>query len=491
MISDKLKIIILSAIAFILFGAIVLVEIRLGLRLPEIFVEKPFVPANITVFPNRIIGPLPGIWRSFSQGGEEPGKRMLQPTVASMRRIKSYYIRLDHIFDDDYYAVVKGRKADNTLLLDWTRLDQTVADISAMGAKPMFSLSYMPRLIAGSKIGVPANWQDWQDLVKQTVEHYSKQFTDVYYEVWNEPSLPSFGQWRMYGEKDYRVLYEQSVLGASKAQEVYNYKIGGPAIPELDPRWIELLFDYVLQKNLRLDFISWHRYGLDPAVYLNDVYEINVLTEMPRYQKFKNTEKIITEWGPNSYKDTVYSSPVSASHAVAVLRQLLDKVNYAYAFEVKDGSGQGSYGWGLLTHESLGLREKPRFYLYEWLADLFGNRVELIGEGSQITGFAMRSDRLVTVILSNFMPGNAQEENFQAAFGELAGGKYRLLVQELFKEPKEQELDVSSNSIVLNINLPAYSVARLQLTKIAGLEPAESTSSALGNLTYEATKDRF
>ena len=55
-----------------------------------------------------------------------------------------------------------------------------------IGAQVVGGLSYMPSVIADSKIDLPKDWNDWQNLVKQTVEHYSADMEGVYYEVWNE-----------------------------------------------------------------------------------------------------------------------------------------------------------------------------------------------------------------------------------------------------------------------------------------------------------------
>lgn len=487
---EKISLLILIFLSLILFGGIFWVERQLKIRIPEVYIEKPFVPANIIINVDREFGQLPGIWRALAQGGEEPGKRMLQSTVNFIKRIKPYYIRLDHIYDDNYYRVVRGRNSDGSLRLDWSKLDATVNDILSMGAKPFFSLSYMPGLIADSLIGIP-NWSDWQDLVRQTVEHYSSQIDGVYYEVWNEPSLPMFGNWKMYGAKDYRKLYYYTVLGANQAKGVKPFKIGGPAIPELDPIWIKLLFDYVSENNLRLDFISWHRYSFDPEQFVRDVEEINVLTDDPKYKRFVNIEKVITEWGPNSYKDTVYSSSVGASHLVAVMRKLLDEVSFIFTFEVKDGPAQGNVGWGLLTHESVGIKEKPRFYLFNWLADFEGKRLEVLGEGSQITGLAVKKDREVKVILTNYNPYGPQEESFLVTFAGLGGGKYRFLKQQLFQPPEEQEIEVG-NSFSLNLTMPSYSVVRLRLTKISGLESGPSAgTSGFGKIYFKANEDKF
>jgi len=442
---------------------IVLVEQKLGLKLPEIFLEQPFAAANIVVNTDKELGDLPRIWPALGQGGEERGN-MIKPTVSYLKRLKPSYIRLDHIFDDDYYGVVQGRKAGGSLQLNWTKLDDVVVDINSTGAKPFLSLSYMPGTIAASKIDVP-NWRDWQDLIRQTVEHYSAKYDNVYYEVWNEPSLPMFGSWKMFGSKDYRLLYQYAVAGASQAVAVHPYKIGGPAIPEMDDKWISLLFDFAIDKNLRLDFISWHRYNFDPNRFNQDIEEINVLTSEPKYQQFTNIEKIITEWGPNSEKDSVYSSGVAASHMVAVVRQLLNKANLLFAFEVKDGPGQENKGWGILTHESVGVKPKPRFFLFEWLANFEGRRLEVLGEGSQITGFAFKNERTTTLLLTNYLPSGSQEESFLASFSGLAEGRYRLLKQLLFGKPEEQEIEVKNGGIVFNLTMKPYSVLRLQLTQ--------------------------
>lgn len=364
---------ILSFISLLLFTGIFWVEREIKIRAPEVFLVRPFQPADIKVNVDRSFGTLPPIWRALAQGGEEAaGVRMFEATIDFVKRLGIEYIRLDHIYDDDYYAVVKGRKEDGSLDLDWTKLDATVEDIKAIGAKPFFSLSYLPEEVGPGKIGKPNNWADWADLVKQTVAHYSKDTEDIYYEVWNEPPLEGFGGWKMYGEKDYRQLYEYAALGAQSAQGVKKYKIGGPAIPDMSEIWIRLLFDYVQAKNLPLDFISWHRYTFSPDVFIDDVYQVNVLTGQAKYKEFEDIEMLITEWGPNSEKDEIYSSNVAASHAVAVIRKMLDKVDYVFAFEVKDGPNQGAEAWGLLTHELTegGVKEKPRFYLYDWLGEL-------------------------------------------------------------------------------------------------------------------------
>lgn len=453
---------ILLPIFLLLFLPLWQLERDWRIRRAEVFLVEEFRPAQIQVNVDRSFGSMPGVWRAFAQGGEEAaGVRMLEPTVELIDKIGPEYVRLDHIFDDDYYGVLKGDT------YDWSKLDETVKDIVAMGAKPFFSLSYLPEKVGPGKIGVP-DWGKWQQLVKECVGHYSGEIEDIYYEVWNEPSLDWFGGWKMYGEKDYRVLYKHAVLGAQEAQNVKAFKIGGPAIPIMDPTWIKLLFDYCQANSLRLDFISWHRYSFDPNQFVNDVYQVNVLTGQSQYQQYEDIEQVITEWGPNSEKDTVYSSNVAASHAVAVIRKLLDKTSFLFAFEIKDGPNQREEAWGLLTHELTegGIKEKPRYFLYDWLAEFKGSRLEVLGEGTQITGFANSDNRTVTLILANYKPGRGTTETFPITFTGMKDGQYRLFEQKLFAKPEEKGVDITGGQLELTANLEPYEVMRVKLSRI-------------------------
>jgi hypothetical protein len=162
----------------------------------EIFVVEEYVEADIVVATDVSIGEMFPVWQAFAQGGEEAGG-MLEGTEALMSETRPQYIRMDHIFDDDYYGVV-SRDGGN-LRADWSKLDTTVENIMEMGAKPFFALGYMPSEIAPSKIDQPNNWAEWQWLVEETIRHYSgingKNIDGVYYEVWNEPDLESCGLW--------------------------------------------------------------------------------------------------------------------------------------------------------------------------------------------------------------------------------------------------------------------------------------------------------
>jgi len=446
----------------IVLGIIIWYLVRiLSVQIPQVFVQMPYQPANIVVDANNLKGKMNPFWLGFAQGGEEFGG-MLESTVGKMKALRPSYIRMDHIFDDDYYAVVSG--SSGNLSFDFSKLDVQVDAILAMGAKPFFSLGYMPKALADSKIDAPRNWDDWQSLVRATVEHYSgkagKNISGVYYEVWNEPDLESFGKWTRGGDKNYLTLYENAARGAQTAKDVNSFFIGGPATTDLYRNWTMDLYNFCGSHGLRLDFLSWHSYTTDVSRYsgyIADLYSWFGTSPMPRL--------VISEWGPTPEKSNSYSGIFAATHAFAAVRQLLDLVNLTTVFEIKDGPGQGNSGWGLLSHDTAGLTTKPRYQAFSWLAQVQGERIYMTGEGSNVTGWGTRDGDKITVYLVNYGPGAASEAVPVEITG-LSDGNWDVMREVMFGSKSSESASAVSGSIKTTLDLGSNQVGRVVLTKI-------------------------
>ncbi len=394
-----------------------------------------YVKANIVVDAARTSGPFPDRWKALAQGGEEAGVQMLQPVVPQIAELYPRYIRLDHIYD--FYDVVT-RDSSGRLSFDFSKLDMTVCDIYHTGAKPFFSLGYMPPTMSSdeSLIGMPKNWGEWSLLVQKTVERYSGRDTvlpcgamydfwksDLYYEVWNEPDLESFGKWRYQaGGKSYSDLYFYSVKGANAATNVFPFKTGGPVTTALYKNWIQKFLDYVIANNLRLDFISWHHYSKKTDDYTRDVINLNKwLGESPRYDKFENLPKIISEWGYDSEKNPIADTNVGAAHTLASIRNFINaNIEAAFLFEIKDGPIPS---WGILDYSGA---KRPRWYALQMLNTLEGNQIFVSGEGTYITALAAKSDTKTTLILTNYDGAGRNTEAVPVTFKGLETGRYNL-----------------------------------------------------------------
>lgn len=366
------------------------------------------------------------IWQNLAQGGEEKNPNTFKPVVNQVKSLKPKYVRVDHIFD--FYDVVSKDPAGK-LIFDWSKLDVLVSDIQSMGAKPFFSLSYMPKVMTvGTEVDEPSNWSEWQTVVQSLIERYSgknqKAIEDVYYEVWNEPDL--FGNWKVYGKKNYLDLYINSEIGARRASNILPFKFGGPATTAFYKNWFDALINRASESGLRLDFISWHRYSNRIEDYEDDWTEFEKL-RLSWPANFQNIETIISEAGINSKNDKAYDNSLSAIHLISTIAALDSKVNNFFSFEIKDGEGGEKFWgrWGILTHEKFGVPEaKPRFHALSFLNRMEGRRVNVSGNGSWVRAFASNVDGVIKVMIVNYDLGGRHSETVPVSFLNLKGSEY-------------------------------------------------------------------
>jgi xylan 1,4-beta-xylosidase len=422
--------------------------------------------ANIVIDTTSEQNTLQPLWKAFAQGGEEPPP-MLTLTIPKISALSPHYIRLDHIYD--YYDIVK--KNDQTYVYDFSKLDQTVDDIIKTGALPFFSLSYFPAILTnnGSVIDTPKDWSDWKNLVAATIEHYSgktnKNLTGVYYEVWNEPELPQFGNWKLTPEKDYRLLYYYASLGSTTAKNVNQFSFGGPAVGSYYPAWVRNFVSYVEQNKLRLDFYSWHRYHKNPDIFSSDAAHIREILMETNHQTIP---LIISEWGIDSENSTFNNSNIAASFTVSALSTMLKNVTYAFTFEIKDGPPPAGGKWGLLTHEKNQdpLAVKPRYNVFSALSKMQGKRLITQGEGTFVKGFASKTnDNTIQVILSNYDQTGNNIEQVPVTFTNLAPSSYTLhFTYPLTGTDTKQEIISTNGTIEQKFLLPANSVLYVELS---------------------------
>lgn len=400
----------------------------------QYFSRAAAIKANIVVDINKTSGPFPDRWKALAQGGEESGVRMFENVIPQISELYPRFIRIDHIYD--YYEVV-SRDSSGNVTFNFDELDQTVCDIYHTGAKPFFSLGYMPPTMSddGSLVGKPIKWSEWSLLVQKTIERYSgKQsvlpcgglydfwHTDLYYEVWNEPDLETFGKWKYLGGKSYPELYLYSSKGAAAAQNVFPFKLGGPATTALYKNWIQKFLDYVAVNNLKLDFISWHHYSKKTDDYTDDIINLNkYLGDSPRYTPYRNLPRVISEWGYDSEKNPIADTEVGAAHTLASIRNFINaNLDAAFLFEVKDGP---SLSWGILNHDG---SKKPRWYALQMLNSLGGNQIIVDGEGTFVTALASKSEEKISLILTNYDDRGSNTEAVPVVFRNVPMGKYSL-----------------------------------------------------------------
>lgn len=150
----------------------------------------------------------------------------------------------------------------------------------------------------GGNPAPPGDPEKWAKIVVQILKHYNDGWNNgynlgiKYVEIWNEPDLDVF--WAGTDE-EYFLLYEK----AAKAIKNYNknIKVGGPALA-YDLNFLERFLKYCKNKEVPLDFVSWHHYGSKREGY-NPLNLKNIslyIKELMKKYGFSNSENHLTEY---------------------------------------------------------------------------------------------------------------------------------------------------------------------------------------------------
>lgn len=394
-----------------------------GSRVVNLFSSASVIPANIVVDAQKSQADLQRPWEGLSQGGEQevPGQLVsLAPAATQVKALGTRFVRIDHVLEEPFNNTVRAR----------------ILEIQNSGATPFIALSYFPSDVATSQIGTPTNYPRWQKKVKDLVELVSGKnnmnITGVYYEVWNEPDGENFGGFNVGRGKDYFELYKQSVAGARAAENVNDFKIGGPALADLrrcdnglifvcQTYWLDQFLNLVSANNTRLDFISWHRYSTKLDDYREDVNFINDLYN--KYSTLPQAEKIITEWGSVPERSPIHNTVFDAAHLVAATRTFIGHVDMTTKFEIRDGPDSEDKGWGILYHNGA---PKPTYAALLLLSKLRAEKLLISGEGSNVIGIASRDSSGVSVILANFDRSSTHTELVPVKISNMTPGAYRV-----------------------------------------------------------------
>lgn len=401
-------------------------------------------------------------YHAFAQGGEESND-MLSSISSDVKTLRPKLIRLDHLYDLNHVVSRDG----SGLKFNWSELDATVKTILSTGAKPLLALSYMPDVIAKDGVisGPPNDWNEWSEVVKQTIEHYSGKsamnLNGLYYEVWNEPNLPQFGGWTMGGDRNYLTLYKYAAAGANSAKSVNTFYLGGPVTSGLFPNWITAL----VQSGNRVNFFSWHSYLPDPQQYTRD--QQSVVKALLPFPEYVLMPKLVTEFGFTGDKSTRYDTSYAAAHAAAVIRQLVSGgPTYLFSFELKDGpNDQKGDGWGLITHDNNGLRKKSRYYVYNFLDAMAGTRLTLGGEGSWVTGFATIRDNVIRIMLVNLDPNGSHSENVDVSLKNMSPATYSIRQKIFMGRDTTTSVELQGDTLTTQVYMSPQSIAIVEVSQ--------------------------
>ncbi len=264
------------------------------------------------------------------------------------REIGFKYIRMHGLLQDElgvYQEDDKGQPHYN-----WQYIDDVYDFLLSIGMKPFVELGFMPKALASgsgtifwwnANVTPPKDYTKWDALITALVKHWTARYgadevATWRFEIWNEPNYPGFWHPGTNGtpRDAYFQLYEHTARDVKSVNA--KYQVGGPA--GAGPIWTKELIDLCQQKEIPIDFISYHAYGLGSGPSGLDEYGNNKLYLSPNIHSvadIANSQRPIieqsskpglpihmTEWSASySPRDPVHDSYFSAPFILEQLRR--------------------------------------------------------------------------------------------------------------------------------------------------------------------------
>jgi xylan 1,4-beta-xylosidase len=232
---------------------------------------------------------------------------------------------------------------------DWARFDQVYDAVVTAGMRAVVEIGFTPPPMASDPAAslhwynnLPANkstpkdWTKWRDFMAAIVQHLESRYgadeirDNWFFEIWNESS------W-MYslGEAGYPELYDQTVRGLLAGDPLI--KVGGPAGSAASSlEQIPTLVNQSRSTGIKLDFLSWHRYG-------NDGNATNFADANGMLAYFDELNGVIAstgftglsindEWGPSYDANVIRDNEVTASFVAKTVHLMGTESRYPPPF---------------------------------------------------------------------------------------------------------------------------------------------------------------
>ncbi len=241
---------------------------------------------------------------------------------------------------------------------DFKKSDEVFMSIIKGGFEPYLRIGDSWHSAPGfpePKRRAPINRKNWVLAAVEVVRHYKKIAGEnlKYVEIWNEPDHRQFWDAPQY---QFNVLFDETVKAIKK--EFPDLKVGGPgfsAAVVLIPKGkmiVTSFLNYLKEHNTPVDFISWHLYSNDPAVFAEIARFYR--KELDRHGFYK-TESHLTEYNTDtkmipaglSTVDLRLGSPAAAILTGAWIAMQNEKVDAAFFYRGLDPSMEEPLFYGL------------------------------------------------------------------------------------------------------------------------------------------------
>ena len=444
-------------------------------------------------------------WRhTLGQGGINP--LPLPPHVVI--GVSKLQPRLICIFLQEHFDIYpeSGR-------FNWSILDPYMEALAATGAKVVASIDIKPKPlfpVIDERIWQPNDVAEWQRVIAALVQRYSVEKPYVtYWEVGNETDIGENGgaPYLIPDPDDYMLFYLMTI---KPILEVFpDAKVGGTAACWIDNEPLVGFIERCLRDDVRLDFISWHRYNSNPAMHALGVEQAK---QRLAGFKGKKPEMLYTEWAPQfpvigdsidlhrkphpqhiSVDEIAYEPYRAASIAASILRMLDAGLDWSFYYHIWDqcfypdkfrpffsehGLALMHEHWNEVPHRfgmfGVEAEVRPHYFVYAMLARLGAERIAAQTDQPALSVLATRAPHRVSALLVNFELTGARDCVAQLKLTLPNPGEKMLTIYRLDEKrswsgetfdliPVERRTVVAFAEYRCQVLLPAYSVALVEL----------------------------
>ena len=375
-----------------------------------------------------------------------------------------------------------SKDPDDPASYDFALTDEYMKVMDFAGIKPFYRLGNKIEHWS-KKYGTlpPPDFKKWAVICEHIIRHYTEGWADgfrydmKYWEIWNEPDLDGDDSThkRCWGGTKLQ-FFDLFEITAKHLKSCFPHlKIGGPAICNPKGGWKDEFLKFCRDRNVPLDFFSWHVYAKLPSRVLE--YEREVRAALDE-NGFTETESILNEW--NYVKgwtgdDWIYSlrmmknlkgAAFIASTVAASQYAPLDMLMY---YDARPCTMNGMFSTDIVIDRLKG------YYPFRMFNELYklDSAADFISDDATIYGAAATSDKKAAVMFTYYEDlDEAEKKQVKLELKDLPGTPVKMTVRVLDKDkddaPVREEIFTGKSATV-------YLDLALFTTCLVTLEPVD------------------
>lgn len=316
---------------------------------------------------------------------------------------------------------------ENPASYDFECTDEAILVCLEAGTKTFFRLGQtIEHQIKKHGTIPPKDFKKWAVICEHIIRHYTEGWANGFYhdmpywEIWNEPDLDRDGSpnKRCWGGTKAQFFDFYEIASKHLKKCFPNLKIGGPALAG-NEEWADDFLREMKERNVPVDFFSWHIYGTEPKRFTEKAKRMKALLLKHGYE---NTESILNEWNyvKGWESEFVYSIEMihgikDAAFAMAVISEAQkSNIDMLMYYDTRPSVFNGVFDF--YTYERL-----KGYYPLMWYGMFYDLENEIRTENTLPNIYSLcgcdRGGKLLAVITYYTDDDNAGTQSFNIDFG--------------------------------------------------------------------------